>query len=329
MQGTSGNIQEILCGFPKVDFSITPTPCHRLNRLSKRYGVEMYCKRDDMTGFGFGGNKARKLEFLIGDAIHRGCDTVVTCGGIQSNFCRLTSAIGAAYGLSVHLVLGGGMPDTPRGNLLLDEMLGARIHFVRSDDWNEWEREADNITEKLRSKGTKVFRMPIGGSVPLGVAGYMMVFDEIMRDQERLGIVFDHIIHASSSGGTQVGLILGKFISGWMGEITGVSVAIPSHELKKIIKRLIQETSELLKLNSTPPDETIQIEDRFIGDGYAIFTDGAKNAIDIFSRYEGIFLDRVYTGKAGDALISWLENGRLKGKNILFLHTGGQVELFS
>ena len=323
------NLTDILNKFFRVDFSITPTPCHILENLSKQYKKGIFCKRDDMTGFGFGGNKARKLEFLIGDAIKKGCDTVVTCGGIQSNFCRLTAGICSIYGISVHLVLGGKIPEHIGGNLLLDKILGADIHFVESDEWEEWEKQADRISDELSADGKKVYRIPIGGSIPLGAAGYMMVFDEIMKDQERLGIKFDHIVHATSSGGTQAGLILGKLISGWKGDIIGISVAMDSQRLRTIIKRLIDDTLELLGIDMEIPDSSIIVKDDFIGDGYALFTRGAERAIQKFSREEGIFLDRVYTGKAGDALLSLLEEGRFTGENILFLHTGGQIELFS
>ncbi len=124
-----------LQAFPRVPLSIVPTPCHRLNFLSDRYGVEVYCKRDDMTGFGFGGNKSRKLEFLVGEAREHQCDTLLTCGGIQSNFCRLTAAAGSVCGMSVHLLLGGKRPARAEGNVLLDELLGAELHYVESDDW--------------------------------------------------------------------------------------------------------------------------------------------------------------------------------------------------
>lgn len=321
------HLQGKLGQFSRLPLSIVPSPCHRLDYLSKTYGVEIFCKRDDMTGFGFGGNKSRKLEFLMGEAIARGCDTLVTCGGIQSNFCRLTAAAGAVAGMEVHLVLGGDRPLNSTGNLVLDRILGAEIYHVESIDWSAWEEETDRVAARLESNGKKVFRMPIGGSVPLGVAGYTSVFLEILRDQESLGTSFDHIIHASGSGGTQAGLVVGKEMCGWKGKISGISVSMEKTALEDTVYRLALETASLL--GGAVKQEAVSCSDRFIGQGYAIRTPAAEEAISVFARREGIFLDHVYTGKAASALIRWLEKGELTGERVLFLHTGGQAELFA
>lgn len=320
-------LEERLKSFPKLSLSILPTPCHRLDFLSEKYGVDIYCKRDDMTGFGFGGNKSRKLEFLIGEAREHDCDTLVTSGGIQSNFCRLTAAAGAANEMSVHLILGGGRPAEATGNVFLDKMLGAQIHYVVSTDWNDWEAKSKKIASDLADKGRKVFRIPIGGSVPVGVAGYTAAFLEIMKDQIRLNTSFDQIIHASGSGGTQAGLVAGKELTGWPGKISGISVAMDKETLEKRVFELALKTASLLggRVNR----KSVQVDDGFIGDGYAIRTTGSEKAIELFARREGIFLDHVYTGKAANALLDWLEKGALSGQSILFIHTGGQVELFA
>ena len=320
-------LQERLKSFPRVPLSLVPTPCHRLNALSEKYGVEVYCKRDDMTGFGFGGNKSRKLEFLMGEAKEHGCDTLLTCGGIQSNFCRLSAAAGAVVGMSVHLVLGGHKPAVATGNVLLDEMLGAVIHYVESSDWSDWEKHMERVAEELEAGGRKVFIMPVGGSVPVGVAGYTAVFSEILMDQERLGITFDHIIHASGSGGTQAGLVVGKDLTAWAGRITGVSVAMDRGTLEEKVFGLALETAGIL--GGRAKRESVVVDDRFIGPGYAVKTAEAQKAIEVFARREGIFLDNVYTGKAGGALLHWLEKGLLSGERVLFLHTGGLPELFA
>ncbi|MFC1824696.1 1-aminocyclopropane-1-carboxylate deaminase/D-cysteine desulfhydrase [Thermodesulfobacteriota bacterium] len=320
-------LKEKLEGFPRKPLSLTPTPCHRLDYLSNTYQAEVYCKRDDMTGFGFGGNKSRKLEFLIGEALSKGCDTLVTSGGIQSNFCRLTAAAGSVAGMEVHLILGGGIETEPTGNVLLDEMLGAKIYYVSSTDWDDWENESKRVTAKLVEEGRKVFRMPIGGSVPIGAAGYVNVFLEIMNDQNELGVAFDHIIHATSSGGTQAGLVVGKAMTDWPGRISGIAVTADKQSLEKTALDLSIQTAGLLGGQVDP--ESIIVDDRYIGDGYALRTSGAERAIEIFARREGIFLDHVYTGKAASALMDWLEKGKLKNQRVLFLHTGGQVELFA
>ncbi|RJR41257.1 MAG: D-cysteine desulfhydrase family protein, partial [Desulfobacteraceae bacterium] len=316
-----------LAAFPRVPLSIVPTPCHRLNFLSNQYGAEVYCKRDDMTGFGFGGNKSRKLEFLVGEAKQHRCDTLLTCGGIQSNFCRLTAAAGAAAGMSVHLLLGGRRPSRASGNVLLDELLGAEIHYVDSDEWSVWEEETEKITDELESQGKKVFRIPVGGSVPVGVAGYTAVFLEILSDQMRLGVDFDHIIHASGSGGTQAGLVVGKDLVNWPGRITGISVAMKREEIEEKVYTLASETAGLLGGRASA--DSVEVDDGHIGRAYAARTEAAEKAIEIFARKEGIFLDHVYTGKAAGALIERLERGLFKGRNVLFLHTGGLPELFA
>jgi 1-aminocyclopropane-1-carboxylate deaminase/D-cysteine desulfhydrase-like pyridoxal-dependent ACC family enzyme len=289
--------------------------------------MDLYCKRDDMTGFGFGGNKSRKLEYLIGEAKKQGCDTLVTTGGVQSNFCRLTAAAGALAGMEVHLVLGGGRPVESTGNVLLDEILGARMYYLESPDWNEWEAESERVAHDLERSGRKVFRMPIGGSVPLGVAGYATVFTELMRDQERLNTAFDHIIHASASGGTQAGLVVGKELTGWPGKVSGVSVAMGRKTLEEKVHELARESASLL--GGQVDRQSILVDDGFIGDGYAIRTADGERAIELFARREGIFLDHVYTGKAAGALLTRLEKGELSGQKVVFIHTGGQAELFA
>jgi D-cysteine desulfhydrase family pyridoxal phosphate-dependent enzyme len=287
----------------------------------------LYCKRDDMTGFGFGGNKSRKLEFLIGEAKQHRCDTLLTCGGIQSNFCRLTAAAGAVADMSVHLVLGGKKPSRASGNVLLDKMLGAEIHYVESEDWAQWEEESERIADSLESRGKKVFRIPVGGSVPVGVAGYTAVFHEIMMDQDRLGLEFDHIIHASGSGGTQAGLVVGKDFVFWPGRITGISVAMKREELEEKVYTLASETAGLL--GGRANRGSVQVDDAHVGPAYAVRTEQAEKAIEVFARKEGIFLDHVYTGKAAGALLDGLERGHLEGQKVLFLHTGGLPELFA
>jgi L-cysteate sulfo-lyase len=229
--------------------------------------------------------------------------------------------------MSVHLVLGGAKPARPTGNLILDEMLGAEIHFVESSDWNDWETESAKVAAELESKGRKVFRIPIGGSVPVGVAGYVSAFIEIMKDQDRLGLSFDHMIHASGSGGTQAGLVVGKALAGWDGKISGISVSMDRETLEDLVFALAVQTASLLK--GSVSRKYVEVDDNFIGEGYAKKTAAAEKAMEVFARKEGIFLDHVYTGKAASALLDWLEKGGLAGQKVLFLHTGGQAELFA
>ncbi len=320
-------IDKQLKKFPKSSLCQLPTPCHRLNSLSNTYECEIYCKRDDLTGFAFGGNKSRKLELLIHEAKVHGCDTLVTCGGLQSNFCRITAAAGAVMGMSVCLVLGGGRPNTPSGNIVLDNLLGADIVYVDSPDWNEWEAKGVEISKSLTDEGRKVFYLPIGGSVPVGAVAYVSAFLEILNDEMRIGKPFDHVIHASGSGGTQAGLVIGKEMTGWAGKIFGISVAMNRLELEEKVYSLAMEAATLL--GGRVERESVLVDDHFIGSGYAVRTPEAENAIEYFARHEGLFLDHVYTGKAASALMKWLEQGRMKGKSILFMHTGGDPELFA
>jgi 1-aminocyclopropane-1-carboxylate deaminase/D-cysteine desulfhydrase-like pyridoxal-dependent ACC family enzyme len=272
-------------------------------------------------------DKSRKLEFLIGEALKNGCDTVVTSGGIQSNFCRLAAAAGVVAGMSVYLVLGGKKQAQLTGNLVLDNLLGAHIRYVESPDWNDWEKESEALSKELTGKGRKVFRIPIGGSVPVGVVGYTTAFLEILNDEKRLGITFNQIVHATGSGGTQAGLVVGKEITGWPGEINGISVAMARDEMEQVIFKLADETAGIL--GGRVERKTIKLDDGFIGPGYAVPTPEGEKAIEVFARREGIFLDHVYTGKAASALLYWLEQGNLSGQTVLFLHTGGHPELFA
>lgn len=321
------HLEDRLGSFPRIPLSHVPTPCHRLNSLSATYGLEVYCKRDDLTGFGMGGNKSRKLELLIGEALKKGCDTVVTSGGIQSNFCRLAAAAGAVAGMSVYLVLGGKKQDKATGNVVLDELLGAQVRYVDSPDWNEWENESKSLSRQLTGQGRKVFRIPIGGSVPVGVAGYTAAFLEILKDEKRLGVDFDQIFHATGSGGTQAGLVVGKEMTGWPGLINGISVAMRRDEMEQLVYELAVETAEML--GGTVDRKAVKVDDDFVGPGYAISTPEGEKAIEVFARSEGIFLDHVYTGKAASALLFRLEQGTLSGQTVLFLHTGGHPELFA
>ena len=320
-------IREKLDPLPRLQNSLVPTPVHRLDHLSAEYGVNVYCKRDDLTGFGFGGNKTRKLDFLLAHALARGCDTLIAIGANQSNFCRVAATYGVASGMEVHLVLGGRQPEKPTGNLRLDHLLGVACHHVDSADWDNWALEAEKLEKKLTSNGRKVYGMPVGGSTPRGAMGYVDAFSEIIADQRRLGVDFSAILHASSSAGTQAGLVVGKAISGWPGRIIGVSVAKPGAELQEDVLDLARATAAEIEAEVDP--SSIIVDDRYIGEGYAARTPGCREAVEMFARRFGIFLDYVYAGKAAAALIDYLRTGRFdKGANVLFIHTGGNIELF-
>ena len=320
-------IQESLRPFPRLHNSLVPTPVHKLDWVSDEYGVNIYCKRDDLTGFGFGGNKTRKLDFLLAHALAQGSNTLIAIGANQSNFCRVAASYGVWGGMEVHLVLGGARCDNPTGNLRLDHLLGVTCHHVDSSDWDNWACKAEKLEKKLTAQGKKVYRMPVGGSTPCGALGYVDAFSEILADQSRLGAEFDAVIHASSSAGTQAGLVVGQAISGWNGQIIGVSVAKPQAELQQDVLDLARATAA--QIDAVVDPSSIIVDGGYIGQGYAARTAGCREAVAMFARRFGIFLDYVYTGKAAAALIDYLRKGRFaQGANVLFIHTGGNIELF-
>jgi D-cysteine desulfhydrase family pyridoxal phosphate-dependent enzyme len=320
-------IDERLRGVPVEIRSILPTPIHELGPLSDLLGVEIYCKRDDLTGFGLGGNKSRKLDYLLPHAKSKGADTLVAVGANQSNFCRMVAAYGRVNDMEVHLVLGGKRPEKPTGNLLVDHMLGAEIHHVDSMSWDRWEAEAASVEAKLAEQGRKTYRMPVGGSTPIGALGYVQAMSEIMDDEERLGVSFGTIIHASSSGGTQAGLVVGKEIAGWPGRIVGMSVAKDTEAQQRDVDALAGKVGRFLDVDVVGAD--VIADDAYLGDTYGAKTDQCREAVDMFARKCGIFLDYVYTGKAAAGLIDYARTDRFqKGEKVLFIHTGGNLEIF-
>ncbi len=312
----------------RSSLSILPTPLHRLDRLSRDLGVSIFCKRDDLSGFAFGGNKTRKLDYLLIDAEAQGVDTVIAVGACQSNFCRVAAAAGAVRGYEVHLVLGGPGAGSHAGNLYLDSLFGAAIHYVDSEDWGVWEAEALRLEKDLASKGRRVYALPVGGSTPVGALGYVNAMCEIMEDSLRMRAAFDVIVHATSSGGTQAGLLVGRALTGWKGVIMGVGVTKHSKTLQDEVLDLAQRTARVFEVEVHRPD--VIIDETHQGAGYGRRTEQAEEAIRMFATREGILLDHVYTGKAAAALVEYCRKGRFeKGQNVLFLHTGGNAELFA
>lgn len=303
----------------------TPTPVHYLPRLSRMLGAQIHCKRDDLTGFGFGGNKIRKLEYLLAEATRLGATALVTCGSNQSNWCCMTAVAGAVLGMEVYLVLGGPVPDVDTGNIRLARLAGAKISHIDTADDAVLESACEDLEKSLRARGKQPYRMIMGGSTGLGALGYINAMLEIMAFEEANGIRFSRIIHATGSGGTQAGLVAGSLLRGWQGEIIGMAVSR---------QRSAQEEKVRKVLAQMLPEEAVQrakviVEDGFVGGGYRQKTDACLEALDIFARVEGIFLDEVYTGKAAAGLIEYCRSGRLgRDENVLFLHTGGTAQLF-
>jgi len=312
--------------YPSI-MSIAPTPVQFLESIKNDFGYNVFCKREDLTGFAFGGNKTRKLDYLIYDAFEKGADTLIGVGAVQSNFCRLTAAMGRKAGLKVELVLGGKKPSKPTANYLLDILFGANLHFVESEDWNKWEAKAKQLETDLRKKGKKPYFMPIGGSSPVGALGYVEAFFEIMDDQKYLDLNFDAIVHATASAGTQSGLLVGAAAKNWKGKIIGIGVAKSYKQIADEVFLLSNKTAK--PMNIKIDRKRIIVNNDYMGKKYGDLTKGCSEAVEYFARNEGIMLDYVYSGKAAAALLDMMKKKKLKrSENILFIHTGGNVGLF-
>ncbi len=309
-----------------VSLSLTPTPLHRLEMLSKKHGRDLWIKRDDLTGFAFGGNKTRKLDLLMADATARGADTLIAVGSTQSNFCRIAAGYGSRYHMDVHLVVGP-KPKISNGNLRISQLLGATVHHYDSHDWDWLEEESLRLAETLRQQGKNVYTLPVGGSTPLGSAGYISCMKEIVAYEKEHNMQFSRLIVTSGSGGTHAGLLVGKGMTGWPGTITGITISRPLEEQRPIVTRLMHETAALTQV--TVNDDWVVIDDRFVGPGYGQKTEAAESAVVQFAQTEGVMLDSYYTGKAAAALLEYCTDGTITpGEHVLFLHTGGNIQLF-
>jgi len=320
-------ISKLLDSFPSMNMTVKPTPIQKLEKISELCKANIFCMRDDLTGFAFGGNKNRKLDYLVADAIKQGADTLIGIGSNQSNFCRMLAGAGVVNKLEVHLVLAGKKPEIATGNLLVDHLFGAIIHHVDTDDDNVLLENAKMLESELNVKGKKVYNMPSGGSTNIGILGYVEAYQEILDFEKNSGICFDYLLHASGSGGTQAGLVAGKTLAGTKHKIVGISVGRGDDELIEIVTDLANQITELEGCNVLNKD--VLVDDTYIGECYGARTEGGKEAISQFAKNEGILLDFVYTGKAAAGLLDYCKKGKFnKGQNILFIHTGGNIELF-
>ncbi len=310
-----------------------PTPLEPMVRLSETLGgPELWVKRDDQTGLATGGNKTRKLEFLISDALAQGADTVLTVGAIQSNHCRQTAAAAVRAGLECVLVLANEAPPREQwtGNLLLDDLLGARIKWAGSADPVQTLAAA---AEAERASGRRPYVIPYGGSNAIGAAAYALAFQELWTQTsaaERAALSFDRIVFATSSGGTQAGLIVGAKAVGYRGQVMGINVDKTGGHLREVIGALLAPTAAYLDLDLSFEPQDIHINDDYAGGGYAVLTPVEESAIRQVAQTEGILLDPVYTGKAMAGLIGMIREGQIDPKErVLFWHTGGAPALFA
>jgi len=325
---TPVELRQALAGVPALLLAPLPTPVARLPRLSGVLGggPSLLVKRDDTIGFAFGGNKVRKLALLGAQAQAEGADTLITAGGIQSNHARVTAATAATLGMRAVLVVNGAPPARSTANALLDALLGAEVVYVESREQRGAAMHA--AAERLRGEGHRVFEIPIGGSTPLGALAYVHAMLELLEQIPAP----DAIVHATSSGGTQAGLVAACRLLGLRTRVIGIAADGPTAGIHAQVRANIEGIAPLLNVDqqSLHRGISIEIDDRFIGAGYGIPTEASREAIELAARTEAIFLDPVYTGKAMAGLVAYVRQQRFtEGQTVLFWHTGGQVGLFA
>jgi D-cysteine desulfhydrase family pyridoxal phosphate-dependent enzyme len=316
---------------PRLRFAHLPTPMEPLPRLSAALGgPKLFAKRDDLTGLAMGGNKTRKLEFLLAEAQSHGARTIITAGAVQSNHCRQTAAAAARYGFDCILVLSGELPASPSGNLLLDQLLGAEIVTTSQA---ERERTLKETFDAAWEAGRRPYLIPYGGSNPTGASAYVYALQELMDQCQSSTKSYcppGWIVFPSSSGGTQAGLLVGARLSGFKGQILGISVDEPADALQVKVAALATATAEHLGLPYTFRSEEVQVNSDYLGGGYGVMGEAEREAINIFARTEGLILDPVYTGRAAAGIIDLIRKGFFdKDDYVLFWHTGGVPALFA
>ena len=316
---------------PRFPLAQLPTPVERLTRLSRELGgPELLIKRDDQTGLALGGNKTRKLEFLVGDALAQGADTLVTVGAAQSNHCRQTAAAAAKAGLKCELILNGDKPEMPNGNLLLNRLFGAREHWI---DRTERAAKLREISEQLRAQGRKPYAITVGGSNGVGATGYVLAMIELMEQLCATKQRVDHILFGTSSGGTQAGIEVGARITGFNGKLHGLSIDKndPEHlEYESEVAQIANDCAAYVGAEVRLTKADISVVYGFMGEGYGVVGELEREAIRLMARCEGIVLDPVYAGRAFGALVALIRKGVFqRGETVLFWHTGGAPALFA
>jgi D-cysteine desulfhydrase family pyridoxal phosphate-dependent enzyme len=317
-----------LMSLPSVSLAPHATPIDELRRLREALGPrcpQLFMKRDDLLSFAMGGNKVRKMQLVAAEAQASGADTLVTCGGIQSNHARVTAAAGAALGLDVTLVLNGSPQDIATGNARLDRLFGATVHAVAARE--DRDPAMARVAAELTAAGRHPFVVPLGASTPTGALGFARALSEITAS----GIRPDAIVHSTSSGGTQAGVIGGCALFGLQARVIGVSADESSAALEPVVRNLLAGMAERLGARSASltGDRPIEIDDRFVGPGYGVPTQTSTEATELVARREGIVLDPVYTAKAMAGLIARIRAGDFgRDQKVLFWHTGGVPAYF-
>jgi len=313
----------------RISLARLPTPLEPLTRLSAAYGTRIWIKRDDLTDTVASGNKIRKLEYSIGQALAEEADVLVTWGGVQSNHCRATAALAARLGLKSHLVLRGSEPNERDGNLLIDSLVGAEITFAPPERYQAMDDTYMDLQAEYASQGLKTYRIPVGASDEVGLWGYINCANELKRDFESAGISPDAIVSATGSGGTLAGLIIGNALHELNTRVVAFNVcddeAYFKHKISKDFVLWRERYGSELDIDQLP----INVIDGYVGPGYGRATPEVFETIREVARLEGIVLDPVYTGKAFNALLQEIRSGKFEGlSDIVFIHTGGMLGLF-
>lgn len=297
-------------------------------------GARLWVKRDDLTGLGGGGNKARKLDFLCGDAMAGRAGALVTVGAAQSNHCRMTAAAGARLGLEVHLVLSGDRPDVATGNQLLSALFGAQLHFTGAEEshWGELEVAREAVTEQLFAEGLRPYAIPIGGSTPVGALGYAEAFVELLDQLDAAALRPSHVVFTSSSGGTHAGLLAGRAAAAhsgrWVPDVIAIGVAKGVNAGHPDVAELANRTLDLMGSTAIVAEEDVVVDGRWMGEDYAVPTEAGDAAIRWAATRGGWLMDRTYSGKGCAGLLGLAAEGRF-GSDVVFVHTGGWPALFA
>jgi len=320
-----------LARFARARFAHLPTPLEPAPRLSAELGIDLWIKRDDCTGLAGGGNKTRKLEFLLGEALEQGADTLITQGAVQSNHVRQTAAAAASFGMACRIVLENRTGNQAEdylwsGNVLLDRLLGARIRTVEAGSDMNAEMALD--AEEVRAAGGTPYVIPGGGSNPVGALGYVDCALELAAQANDEGLVIDRIVTATGSAGTQAGLVAGLAVSGADIPVLGIGVRAPRDRQEENVFNLAIETATLLGHRERVSREMVVADCDYVGAGYGLIDQGVADALTLAARTEGLLLDPVYTGKAMKGLIALARQGAFEGQTVVFLHTGGAQGLF-
>lgn len=316
-----------LMALPTAGLGHWPTPLHRLDRFGAALGAEVWAKRDDVQGVALAGNKVRKFDLVVGRALSDGRRTLVTTGAVQSNSARAGAAAAAAVGMSSVLVLGGDEPDEATANVLLDRVLGSEVRFAGPVGWATLDEEVERVVGELEAQGRAAFGVPVGCSSPLGSLGFAKAFLELDAQCREIGLAPAAIVHASTSGGTHAGLLVGRSIAGRRVRIVAVDVGALYPDHRASCLALAEASAELIGHRLDLAREDLEVLETQLGDGYARPTAAAAEAIALLARTEAIVTDPVYSGKGLAGLVELARAGRLEGP-VVFWHTGGYHALF-